>query len=104
MKIKLDGQENTHLIFQLNIYIDRKALITLYLTHVCMCVCVHLCVYASVCVCVHECMCVCVCVSACVGVYVYRCMCTCRFLRYFDNFKKLIYEKMNKNSDDICRR
>ena len=36
--------------------------------HVCVCLCVHMCV--CVCVCAHVCVCVCVCVHVCVCVCV----------------------------------
>ena len=46
--------------------------------HVCICTCVHVCMY--VCVCVHVCMCVYVCVCVCVCMYVYMCVHVCVYV------------------------
>ena len=81
--------------------------------HVCVCVCVHACMYVQmclcvcVCVCVHACMCVqmclCVCVCVCARVYacapacacVCVCVCICQQIR-------LNFSKHQFNKSTIC--
>ena len=68
----------------------------LFLTDVCLCACVHMCVCICVCVyvcvclcayvcvclcaCVHVCVCLCACVHVCICVCVYLYMCVCFYL------------------------
>jgi len=50
-------------------------------------VCVHVCVYACECICMHVCLCACVCMYVCLGVCVCMYVCLCVAKKYlFSDF------------------
>ena len=80
------GRESMHteiyfMLHNTTITILRGTLDDISSQHLCVCVCVHVCVSiracvcACVCVCVFFCVCACLCVCACVYVCVCECLC-----------------------------
>jgi hypothetical protein len=51
--------------------------------NVCLCMCMHVCVYVS--------LCVCICMYKCMSVYVYACVCVCIFVRMYMHVYMCVY-------------